>query len=111
LGSNGSSNTGHSGLSSGAAAGIGIGVALGVIAIVGAILFFLYKRRAQRNAMVHEAPDYTAATKFDRPAVYAKVSELSAESQQEHEMPVPPAELEGSDGTHSENTGTHSSHT
>lgn len=47
VGSNNSGDT--SGLSSGAKAGIGVGVGVGVPAIIGFVLFFIYRRRHQKK--------------------------------------------------------------
>lgn len=85
-----------SGLSTGATAGIAVGATLGGLAIIGAIGFFLWRRR--RNAPGDASGQYDPASQQPPPPV------------QEYYKPVPPPQSEGQSSELPGSTWTHATH-
>lgn len=87
-------NNGGGGLSTGAKAGIGVGVAVGVLAIIGAIIFLVYRRRkksaAEQNTTYSQQPAETSEPQ--------QMPDNQITSAYAHHKPAPaaPTELEGS---------------
>ncbi|KAF2009460.1 glycoside hydrolase family 72 protein [Aaosphaeria arxii CBS 175.79] len=78
------SNSGSNGLSTGAKAGIGVGVSVGVLAIAGALLFFLWRRKQKKKSSVTptdgEKNDPTInGSDPNNTYAYKRVSELPSE--------------------------------